>query len=249
MKILKMAAEKFGLTLVTFLAFSFAAPTAYAQTSNKADLFRFGSGTTGANKVLQLNVGSGTTNPQIRYNVGNSKLEFSSDGSNFFPFLPFTALGDLHYGGASGAPTVLSGNTTATPKFLGQTGTGSVSAAPTWVIPQFYSDSAATQLRFITVYMSGASNTNCTSNPCTATSGGNGFGTLTRNSSGNYTINFSPAFSSAPVCFASCDITGSLPMVPCGFQSAGTSTDTLIIANFSGTATDGRANILCVGPK
>lgn len=46
--------------------------------------------------------------------------------------VPFTALGDLLYGGASGAPTKLAGNTTTTKKVLVQTGNGTVSAAPTW---------------------------------------------------------------------------------------------------------------------
>lgn len=41
-------------------------------------------------------------------------------------------LGDTMYGGASGVPTQLAGNTTATKKYLTQTGTGSVSAAPGW---------------------------------------------------------------------------------------------------------------------
>jgi hypothetical protein len=44
----------------------------------------------------------------------------------------FALLGDLIYGGTSAAPTVLSGNTTSTKKFLRQTGTGTVSAAPAW---------------------------------------------------------------------------------------------------------------------
>lgn len=43
-----------------------------------------------------------------------------------------TALGDLIYGGTSGAPTRLAGSTSATKNFLCQTGTGSASAAPTW---------------------------------------------------------------------------------------------------------------------
>lgn len=41
-------------------------------------------------------------------------------------------LGDTMYGGASGVPTALAGNITATKKFKTQTGTGSVSAAPAW---------------------------------------------------------------------------------------------------------------------
>lgn len=43
-----------------------------------------------------------------------------------------TTLGDLIYGNATPAWTRLAGNTTATKKFLVQTGTGAVSAAPAW---------------------------------------------------------------------------------------------------------------------
>lgn len=45
---------------------------------------------------------------------------------------PMTTLGDIIYGGASGVATRLAGNTTTTQKFLTQTGTGSVSAAPAY---------------------------------------------------------------------------------------------------------------------
>lgn len=45
---------------------------------------------------------------------------------------PLTTLGDLLYGGASGASTRLAGNTTTTKKFLTQTGDGAASAAPAW---------------------------------------------------------------------------------------------------------------------
>ena len=46
--------------------------------------------------------------------------------------LPLTTLGDILYENATPAPARLAGNTTATRKFLRQTGTGSVSAAPAW---------------------------------------------------------------------------------------------------------------------
>jgi hypothetical protein len=49
-----------------------------------------------------------------------------------FSDLTTTALGDLPYGGVAGAGTVLSGNTTSSINFLGQTGTGAASAAPAW---------------------------------------------------------------------------------------------------------------------
>lgn len=42
------------------------------------------------------------------------------------------ALGDLIYGSAANTLSALTGNTTTTKKFLSQTGTGSVSAAPAW---------------------------------------------------------------------------------------------------------------------
>jgi hypothetical protein len=45
---------------------------------------------------------------------------------------PITTLGDIVYGSGTNAATRLAGNTTATKNFLSQTGTGSVSAAPSW---------------------------------------------------------------------------------------------------------------------
>lgn len=46
-----------------------------------------------------------------------------------------TTLGDVVYGGASGAPTRLAGNTTTTPKFLKSTGSGGLATAPAWTQP------------------------------------------------------------------------------------------------------------------
>ncbi len=48
---------------------------------------------------------------------------------------PITTLGDLLYAGASGVPSRLAGNTVAVKKVLSQTGTGSTSAAPAWLVP------------------------------------------------------------------------------------------------------------------
>lgn len=45
---------------------------------------------------------------------------------------PMSALGDIIYGGASGAATRLAGNTAAAKRFLVQTGDGTISAAPSW---------------------------------------------------------------------------------------------------------------------
>ena len=65
--------------------------------------------------------------PQIEKLVGQIDVALSAAITN-----PMTTLGDVVYGGASGAPTRLAGNTTTTKKFLRQTGNGTVSAAPAW---------------------------------------------------------------------------------------------------------------------
>ena len=48
---------------------------------------------------------------------------------------PMTTLGDVIYGGASGAPAKKSGSTSSTVRYMSQTGTGSASAAPDWSLP------------------------------------------------------------------------------------------------------------------
>jgi hypothetical protein len=63
-------------------------------------------------------------------NEGSINLYFTTARAR--AAMPMTTLGDVMYGGASGAVTRLAGNTAATNKFLSQTGTGTVSAAPVW---------------------------------------------------------------------------------------------------------------------
>lgn len=48
------------------------------------------------------------------------------------PSVIMTTLGDIMYENSTPAPTRLAGNTTSTKKYLSQTGTGAVSAAPAW---------------------------------------------------------------------------------------------------------------------
>ena len=63
--------------------------------------------------------------------VGSSGLpEWDNSASGFAN--PMTTLGDIIIENSSPAPDRLAGNTTATKKFLTQTGTGSVSASPVW---------------------------------------------------------------------------------------------------------------------
>lgn len=57
---------------------------------------------------------------------------FSDISGGACPPNPMNALGDMMYGGNVGLCTRLPGNSTATKKFLSQTGTGTVSAIPAW---------------------------------------------------------------------------------------------------------------------
>jgi hypothetical protein len=64
--------------------------------------------------------------------------------------LPVTSLGALFYGGAAGAPAVLSGSTASGQRFLSQTGDGTDSAPPSWqplpaagLLTYYFSDTAS----------------------------------------------------------------------------------------------------------
>ena len=66
----------------------------------------------------------------ISVNFGGTGATSAAAGFNNLS--PMTTLGDIIYGGASGAGTRLAGNVSAVRQFLNQTGTGAVSAPPTW---------------------------------------------------------------------------------------------------------------------
>lgn len=64
--------------------------------------------------------------------IANGGTGQTSQTSAFNALSPMTTLGDTIYGGVAGAGTRLAGNITAVKQFLTQTGTGTVSAAPSW---------------------------------------------------------------------------------------------------------------------
>jgi len=70
---------------------------------------------------------SGTALPILNGGTGQT-----SANAAFNALSPVTTLGDLIYGSATNTNSRLAGNTTSTKNFLVQTGTGSVSAAPSW---------------------------------------------------------------------------------------------------------------------
>lgn len=87
-------------------------------------------GATGSGFTIAL--GSSTISGALTgTNGGTGQTSISAAFASFFETAA-TTLGDLVYGGASGAPTRLAGNTTATKKFLRETGNGSNAAAPAW---------------------------------------------------------------------------------------------------------------------
>lgn len=61
--------------------------------------------------------------------TGSTSVTFPTSGTLLAN--PMTTLGDIIYGGASGAATRLAGNTSSTPQFYTSTGTGSAATAPT----------------------------------------------------------------------------------------------------------------------
>lgn len=94
----------------------------------------------GSSSPITLNSSTGT---DVTFTAGTN-VNFSQAGNNLTinstaMANPMTTLGDVIYGGASGTPTRLAGNTIAQRKFLTQTGTGSASAAPEWY---FFDESA-----------------------------------------------------------------------------------------------------------
>lgn len=104
-----------------------------AASSDVIQIGHFTSNNGGA--VLTNSISIGDTPPANGSNtvtLGNTSTTGVYMGSTLLATNPMTTLGDTIYGGASGTPTALTGNTTATKEFLTQTGTGSVSAAPAW---------------------------------------------------------------------------------------------------------------------
>ncbi len=89
-----------------------------------------GSGTITATAVPA----SGITGTLGASSGGTGQTSVSSAFTSFYESVA-TTLGDIVYGAASGAPTRLGGNTSATTALLTQTGNGTVSAAPAWTLP------------------------------------------------------------------------------------------------------------------
>ena len=145
---------------------------------------------------------------------------------------PMTTLGDIIYGGASGAATRLAGNTTTTKKFLSQTGDGTNSAAPSW--------SAITASDIPTLNQNSTGSAGSVTNAVTFnTSGGAAAGT-SYNGSTARTIDYSSVGASP--------LAGSSSITTVGTITSGTWSGTTIGVAYGGTgATTLTSNGVLIG--
>lgn len=79
--------------------------------------------------------GTVTGHSTLDLTIANNLSDVATPATAFNNISGMSALGDLIYGGASGIRSRLAGNTTATKKYLSQTGDGAASAAPSWLQP------------------------------------------------------------------------------------------------------------------
>jgi len=89
-------------------------------------------GTTGLTTTGGPVTTSGTITFAGTLNIANGGTGQVTASAAFNALSPVTTLGDLIYGSATNTNARLAGNTTATKNFLVQTGTGTISAAPSW---------------------------------------------------------------------------------------------------------------------
>jgi len=93
--------------------------TALSTWAGSSNITTLGTISTGTWSATAIGITRGGTGATTKANAFNA-------------LSPMSSLGDIIYGGTSGAGTQLAGNTTTTKKFLTQTGNGTASAAPSW---------------------------------------------------------------------------------------------------------------------
>jgi hypothetical protein len=124
---LQKAGGAFTLTSEVDFGSTYGVKVAYlkTETTNVADA---GWGRLAKTDVINWRNNANGANLSLGIN-GSDQLTFN--GSSFLTN-PMTTLGDLLYGGASGVPTRLAGDTSNTRKFLREVSSGAVAAAPAW---------------------------------------------------------------------------------------------------------------------
>ena len=135
-----------GTTALTFV--QFAGPGAYEPVLTKGNLTSADTAYLTITGGTGAVIGSGANITILPGAIVNGGLILTTTGSSgaatkttntlnipnytFDGLSPMTTLGDTIYEGSGGVALRLAGNTTTTKRFLSQTGTGTVSAAPVW---------------------------------------------------------------------------------------------------------------------
>jgi hypothetical protein len=102
------------------------AAVTYAKIQNVTAIRLLGRYTNSNGVAQEITIGSGLS-------LDNTTGVLTATGGGGGMSNPMTAIGQMIYGGSSGAATAMSENTSATKKFLSETGTGSAGQAPSWL--------------------------------------------------------------------------------------------------------------------
>jgi hypothetical protein len=92
---------------------------------------------TGTASHVQTFDASGIPSSAAQLPIAQGGTGQATASAAFNALSPNTTLGDLTYGSGTNTSTRLAGNTSATKKFLSQTGNGTISAIPAWSQPAF----------------------------------------------------------------------------------------------------------------
>jgi hypothetical protein len=175
-----------------------------------------------------ITTGAGTLTLTGTLGIANGGTGQTTANAGFNALSPMTTLGDVLYGGASGAATRLAGNTTTTPMFLKSTGSAGLATAPafqqvsastdlTGTLPVANGGTGATTFSAGYVKSPGGTGILTTqATPIPVTDGGTGAATLTGILSGNGT---SAVTGGTLVAMAS-QVSGQLPVANGGTGAA-----------------------------
>lgn len=124
--ILKSTTTTGALTIAVAADF----PTLNQSTTGNAATATAALGLSSATTTVSVSAATAPTAGQVLMATSGTAATWQTPSSGFTN--PMTTLGDMLYEDATPTAVRLAGNTTATKNFLVQTGTGSVSAAPSW---------------------------------------------------------------------------------------------------------------------
>lgn len=199
-----------------------------------------GSDAAGGSRAIDIRSGSAQRSELNLYQNGTAKVTIATANGNN-DLTPGTTAGDLVIRSQNSSDIFITADGgTTTHARINTNGSQVYGAADANVtVGGYFHGSAAI-----------AAGGDCTANPCTISADyGNMVDTVTRASTGVYTVNFTSSFwSSGPVCVANSTRGGA---IFCVINASGLSTTSYGISCFNdaGTASDSRFSIVCHGPR